>query len=187
MCLNYGRRSKGCSSSPVGFYPFSHPCRLSSAGVADNADLCVHPVHRPPSSPSRPAALPWTSSSAPGSMRPALGRTQYCLGAVVLTLKAIGVSERLRIRRVSLIGSVKGPRDTWHQEENQVRGCLARLNRGGQKRSSSSHYCGWVTLTAEGQLAGRLELDGHVGCVFWGGVDEGGWLAGVADGEKRRG
>lgn len=30
-------------------------------------------------------AVLWTSTCSPGSMRPLLGRTQYCLGAVVFT------------------------------------------------------------------------------------------------------
>lgn len=58
----------------------------------------------------------WTSIFSPGSMRPELGRTQYCFGAVVLTLKATGwllgldtCSERL----TSCVSGRGKPNWTW--------------------------------------------------------------------------
>lgn len=54
-------------------------------------------------------------------MRPELGRTQYCLGAVVLTLNEMGSWVGLRMMRVSLMASVKGP--MWIQMHGQC--CVA--------------------------------------------------------------
>jgi hypothetical protein len=52
---------------------------------------------------------PWTSTLLPGSTRPEFGRTQYCFGAVVFTLKAIGCAFGLRTVRVRLTSVVSGP------------------------------------------------------------------------------
>ena len=85
--------------------------------------------------------VPDTSTSRSGSMRPELGRTQYltgenmvsccaelrqspsqlehvekthCLGAVVLTLKAIGVELGFLILKTSETSTVKGPARATH-------------------------------------------------------------------------
>ena len=56
-----------------------------------------------------PSNLLCTSISELGSIRPALGLTQYCLGAVVLTLKMTGWFPGFFTRSDSLEIRVKGP------------------------------------------------------------------------------
>lgn len=57
-----------------------------------------------------PCKIMETSTVAPGSMILALGRTQYNLGAVVLTLYANGVSVVLVNLRYCVVGWVNEPR-----------------------------------------------------------------------------
>ena len=78
-------------------------------------------------------------------MRPELGRTQYCFGAVVLTLKATGWLFGLDTVSVRLTSCVRGP---------------VRRKRAGKQRSAKtatgrnlaclSRHCG--ILTREAQL-----------------------------------
>ena len=56
-----------------------------------------------------PSHAPDTSTLSPGSMRPEFGLTQYCFGAVVLTLKATGDECGLCTSRARFTSWVRGP------------------------------------------------------------------------------
>jgi hypothetical protein len=75
------------------------------AGLAGRPLDAARPSFRPPGS----VDLLCTSTFSPGSTRPWLGRTQYCLGAVVLTLKATGWGLGLWMSSERLTIWVSGP------------------------------------------------------------------------------
>jgi hypothetical protein len=104
-------------------------------------------------------SLPWTSTVAPGGIVPEFGRTQYCLGAVVLTceevssdihrmlqfdrtLNASGVALELLSFNVSVTSLLKGPVDSML----------------GQLLSEETRRC-----TSEAELL-RFQADRHVVC-----------------------
>jgi hypothetical protein len=61
--------------------------------------------------------LPCTSTWEEGWMIPLFGRTQYCFGAVVLTLKAIGSVPTFLTCRNSSMGCVNGPKGEGKNEK----------------------------------------------------------------------
>lgn len=68
---------------------------------------------------------PDTSTLSPGSMRPELGLTQYCLGAVVLTLNATGEECGLWMRSARFTRTVRGPAGVKAEESGLCERLLA--------------------------------------------------------------
>lgn len=60
------------------------------------------------------------SADSLGYIKPALGLTQYNLGAVVLTLKAKGVLELLESWRYSVVCWVKEPRNVSKKKRKEM-------------------------------------------------------------------
>lgn len=111
-------------------------------------------------------------------MRPLFGRTQYCLGAVVLTLNATGWLFELETLRVRLTVCVNGPvqsrrvqlaastAQTGAFREMCVREMCVRVYARTSARCNPAAHADCscrlrTVLTLETQVRRRLELDAH--------------------------
>lgn len=101
---------------------------------------------------ARSVYSPCTSTVSPGSILPEFGLTQYCFGAVVLTLYTIGCELWFETARVRLTNCVSGPvvQRGWRQRVSQG------SRRGRERRKKGLRWnASWeegerVTLMAGG-------------------------------------
>lgn len=113
---------------------------------------------------------PCTSTLSFGSILPLLGRTQYCLGAVVFTLNATGCGLLFVTVRVRLTSCVSGPDWGEHHVHIMRRGRRTRTNAKERHRQNmlkcQTASAGLAPkrrlLTVESQLRIGFEFDRHV-------------------------
>ena len=103
---------------------------------------------------------PRTSNVSPASTLPELGLTQYCFGAVVLTLKAIGEELGLWMVIDRLTSWVRGPggrRGAHRAEDSDREGVGARIKFIGQRGTTNPKE----EPTGKSQLLRGIYLNRH--------------------------
>ena len=85
------------------------PCPLPSPPLVPRPYADLASTSLTPPKTSHPRNSPETSTLSPPSTLPLFGLTQYCFGAVVLTLNAIGCGFGLWIFKLRLTVDVRGP------------------------------------------------------------------------------